>query len=270
LCEYHKSPWHNTDECRSKQSLVVELKASKSEVDFDSESNHEGGKHIIDVEPSAIVATTKVWPSEPEEPEEGERFFHLQMWVKGALIHFIVDSSSQKNLISKDLIKYLGLPTTSHLQPYTIGWLRQGRDLCVSQQFRLPYGIKPFKDEVLCDIASLEVCDVILGKPYLWKRHVVYESRPYSVIITLGRQLYRIPEVMPPTAISLISAKKCSKVISQIGKFVFFVICAHSKKKVIVTYVASCNDPKPLCKDHHCFGVFLKLFLSEVFRQTLC
>jgi hypothetical protein len=29
------------------------------------------------------------------------------------------------------------------------------------------------------------------------------------------------------------------------------------------------NDPKPLCKDHHCFGVFLKLFLSEVFRQTL-
>jgi hypothetical protein len=24
--------------------------------------------------------------------------------------------------------------------------------------------------------------------------------------------------------------------------------------------VQMCNDPKPLCKDHHCFGVFLKLF----------
>jgi hypothetical protein len=34
--------------------------------------------------------------------------------------------------------------------------------------------------------------------------------------------------------------------------------------------INKCNDPKPLCKDHHCFGVFLKLFLSEVFRQTLC
>jgi hypothetical protein len=31
-----------------------------------------------------------------------------------------------------------------------------------------------------------------------------------------------------------------------------------------------CNDPKPLCKDHHGFGVFLKLFLVVVFRQTLC
>jgi hypothetical protein len=83
-CEYHKSPWHNTDECLSKQSLVVEMKASESEVDSDSESNTEGGKWIIDVEPNAMVATTKVWPSEPEEPEEGERLFHSQMWVKGA------------------------------------------------------------------------------------------------------------------------------------------------------------------------------------------
>jgi hypothetical protein len=42
-----------------------------------------------------------------------------------------------------------------------------------SQHCRLPYDIKPFKDEVLYDISSLEVCDVLLGQPYLWKHHVV-------------------------------------------------------------------------------------------------
>jgi hypothetical protein len=104
-CEYHKNPWHNTDECRFKKSLVVELKASESEVDYDSKSNPEGGKRIIDDESSAMVATTKVWPSEPEEPEEGECLFHSHMWVKGAPIHFIVDSGSQKNLISIEVIK---------------------------------------------------------------------------------------------------------------------------------------------------------------------
>ena len=103
---------------------------------------------------------------------------------------------------------------TLHPQPYTIGWLLQGRYLCVSQQCHLPYDIKPFKDEVLCDISPLEVCDVLLEQPYLWKRHVLYESRPRGVIITLGRQLYRIPEVALPTIISLISVKKCIKVIS--------------------------------------------------------
>jgi hypothetical protein len=98
---------------------------------------------------------------------------------------------------------------------------------------------KRFKDEVLCDIAPLEVCDVLLGKPYFWKCHAVYESRPCSVIITLGRQLYMIPEVASSTAISLIYTKKCSKVISQIGKFVFFVIRSHSKKKFTITSVVS-------------------------------
>jgi hypothetical protein len=67
-CEYHKSPWHNTDECRSNKSLVVELKAIESEADSDLESNSEGGKWIIDVESSATVTTTEVHPSEPEEP----------------------------------------------------------------------------------------------------------------------------------------------------------------------------------------------------------
>ena len=52
-------------------------------------------------------------------------------------------------------------------------------------KFSLQYNIKPFTDEVLCDVSPLEVCDVLLGQPYLWKRHVVYESRPRSMIITI-------------------------------------------------------------------------------------
>jgi hypothetical protein len=89
------------------------------------------------------------------------------MWVKGALLHFIVDSRSHKNLISAEIVKRVDLPMTPHPQPYTIGWLCQGRDICVSQQCHLPYSIKPFKDEVLCDISPFEVCDVLLGQPYL-------------------------------------------------------------------------------------------------------
>ena len=109
------------------------MKDSELEFDSNSESNPKGWKRIIDVEPSSIVATTKFQQSEPEELEEGERLFHSQMWVKGDPLNFIVDSGSQKNLISVEVIKLLDLLTTQHLQPYTISWLRQGRDLYVSQ-----------------------------------------------------------------------------------------------------------------------------------------
>jgi len=63
-CEFHKSPTHNTSECQTKQSLVVELKASESNGCSDSEPEPDKGdgkgKQIIDVDPSATVATAKI------------------------------------------------------------------------------------------------------------------------------------------------------------------------------------------------------------------
>ena len=82
----------------------------------------------------------------------------------------------------------------------------------------------PFMDEVLCDIAPLDVYDVLLGQPYLWKRHGVYESRPHTVIFSLGNKLYKIPKVPLSVAISLVTAKQCSKLISQTMKFFFLTI----------------------------------------------
>jgi hypothetical protein len=106
----------------------------------------------------------------------------------------------------------------------------------------LSYRIKSFNDEVLCDVSPLEFCDVLLGQPYLWKCHVVYEYIPHNVIITLNRKLYRIPEVVPPSVISLISTKQCRKVISQTEKFVFFMIHSQSERKVAATSMASMTD----------------------------
>jgi hypothetical protein len=164
------------------------------------------------------------------------------MWVKGTPLHFIIDNGIQKNLISTEVIKSLAPSTTLHPQAYTIGWLLQGSDLCVNQQCRLSYDIKTFKDEVLCDVSPLKVCNVLLGQPYLWKRHVLYESRPHSVIITLNRKLYRIPEAVPPSDISLIFSKQCRKVISQTGKFVFFMIPSESEGNIAATSRASMVD----------------------------
>jgi len=109
---------------------VAELKASESDACSDSEpepDKEDGkGKQIIDADPSAIVATAKIQKDEPEDPEEGERLFHSQMWVKGSPLQFIVDNGSQKNLVSAEVVKRLGLPTTPHPQPYSIGWLHEG------------------------------------------------------------------------------------------------------------------------------------------------
>jgi hypothetical protein len=133
-CDFHKIPWHNTDECCSKQSLVAEIKDKEPKPDLESDYENTGKGHIIDGDPTTIFATITIQREEPTDPEEGEHLFHSQMWVKGTPLHFIVDSGSQKNLISVEVVKQLGLLTTPHPQPYNIRCLRQGRDLRVNQQ----------------------------------------------------------------------------------------------------------------------------------------
>jgi hypothetical protein len=112
---------------------VVELKERELKHDLNFDSKHNIGKQIIDAKPNATIAATTIQPEEPEELEEGERLFHSQMWVNGTPLHFIVDSRSQKKLISVEVVKRLKLPTMPHPQPYTIGWLSRGRNIRVSE-----------------------------------------------------------------------------------------------------------------------------------------
>ena len=63
-CEFHKSPTHNTSECRAKQSLVAKIKAFESDAYSDTElepkKGNDRGKNIINAEPNATVATMKI------------------------------------------------------------------------------------------------------------------------------------------------------------------------------------------------------------------
>ena len=59
--------------------MVAELKALELDAVSDPESEpnkgNDKGKKIIDADPNAIVATTKIQREGPEDPEEGERLF---------------------------------------------------------------------------------------------------------------------------------------------------------------------------------------------------
>ena len=88
-----------------------------------------------------------------------------------------------------------------HNRPSTLHHRVDSPRMGSSRQLAVPPSLqhKPFTDAVLYEISPPDVCDVLLGQPYLWKRNVVYESRPRTAIITLGNKLYKILEVAMPT-----------------------------------------------------------------------
>jgi hypothetical protein len=93
-CEFHKILWHNIDECRSKHSLVADLKEKESKPDSNFDSKHNKGKQIINAEPTGTIMPTTIQSGEPKDLEEGEHLFHSEMWVKGTPLHFNVENKS--------------------------------------------------------------------------------------------------------------------------------------------------------------------------------
>jgi hypothetical protein len=85
-CEFHKTSTHNTSECRAKQPMVAEMRASKSNACSDTESKPEKRNdrwnQIIDADPNFTVSTMNIQKEEPEDPEEEKHLFHSPMWVK--------------------------------------------------------------------------------------------------------------------------------------------------------------------------------------------
>jgi hypothetical protein len=73
---------------------VAKIKEKESNPDSEYDYENNGRRQIIDAKPNSIVMTTTIQPEEPTDPEEGECIFHSHMWVKGTMLHFIVDSGS--------------------------------------------------------------------------------------------------------------------------------------------------------------------------------
>ena len=61
----------------------------------------------------------------------------------------------------------------------------------------------------------------------MWKRHDVYESWPHSVIVTLGGQLYRMPETVAPATVS-----QSSKISSHTRKLFLLTIASKGEHKI--------------------------------------
>ena len=44
--------------------------------------------------------------------------------IKDQLATIILDNESQKNLITRDFVQHMQLPTTPHPSPYHLGWVQ--------------------------------------------------------------------------------------------------------------------------------------------------
>jgi hypothetical protein len=95
-----------------------------------------------------------------EEDWLRNNIFHTKCTSGGKVCNVIIDGGSCENVVSTTMVEKLNLKTKPHFHPYKLQW--QVTKKCLVQ---LSIG-KNYKDEVLCDVVSIDACHILLGRPW--------------------------------------------------------------------------------------------------------
>jgi hypothetical protein len=88
-----------------------------------------------------------------------------------------VDSGITNNLISTEIVEKLELETTYHPSPYRISWLQKGHQVTVTKQCLVEFKIVGYNDKILCDFIPMDVCHLLLGRPWQYDKNVIHDGR---------------------------------------------------------------------------------------------
>jgi hypothetical protein len=116
---------------------------------------------------------------EPEDEKTIQRnnFLRTTCKTKDIVCKVIIDNGSTDNLVSIEMVEKLELETIAHLMPYKVSWLQKGHQVTVTKQCLVNFKIGGYRDEILCDVIPMDVCHVLLGRPWKYDKNVIHDSR---------------------------------------------------------------------------------------------
>ena len=107
---------------------------------------------------------------EQVEPAQKKYLFRTMCKVQGKYCKMVIDSGSIDNLVSTEMVEKLSWKKTKHPVPYKVSWLHKGHQILVSEQCEVDFQIGPYNNNILCDFMPMDVCHILLGRPWQFIR----------------------------------------------------------------------------------------------------
>ncbi|KAL4310531.1 hypothetical protein GQ457_01G020720 [Hibiscus cannabinus] len=144
------------------QSVHDEQKNAEDDIKFTTNGEILVVKRSLNMQPSQDV-------------QQRENIFHTRFHVNDKVCIVIIDTGSCTNVASTLMVEKLGLTTTEHPNPYNLQWLNNGDEIKVTKQVVVPFSIGKYKDEVICDVCSMDACHFLLGRPWQYDKKVLHD-----------------------------------------------------------------------------------------------
>ena len=101
-----------------------------------------------------------------DEPFQRRILFKTVCKAKGKCCKLIIDSGSNDNLVSTEMVDKLNLKRIVYPKPYRVAWMQNGHQVLVSEQCQVKFQIGNYQDEVRCDIIEMNAFHVLLSRPW--------------------------------------------------------------------------------------------------------
>jgi hypothetical protein len=176
---------------------------------------------------------------EVEDSAQQTRLFRTTCKTKDRVCKVIMDNSRTDNLVSTKMVEKLELETTDHPSPYKVSWLQKGPQVIVIKQCLVEFKIGGYNDKILCDVIPMDVCHLLLGRPWQYDKNVIHDGRMNTYTLEKnGRTHMLLPikdkEVKPEArkTILLMSGKELLTEVKEKEDPQFFVI---RKPRIVLT-----------------------------------
>ena len=105
---------------------------------------------------SCVVQRLLCAQKTPDSSRQRQIFFS-RCSVNNKVCTLIVDKGSYENIVSKALVDHLKLLTETKHVPYTIGWIKKGPSMKVTELCRVPLSLgKTYNDSVTRDVVDMD------------------------------------------------------------------------------------------------------------------
>jgi hypothetical protein len=192
-------------------------------------------------------------------------------------IDTLIDSGSQANLISEELVKQLGLKIQVHHKPYTLKWISNHHQIHITKQCTIKFAISSkYVDEVTCDVVPLSECGMVLGSPYLYDLKALFYRTKNQYQLTKPGQDYVVHAHHVKANKTLQIMEQLKKVVQTSNKPIIVsneVINLKQEQDMIVEWKINhglLQDKLMLCKYYKYISSFavVLLMLSLVILST--